>query len=725
MGKFFKTVLLFLLCQTAIIGLAVSLFLIFTADCEIDENKLKQSSPQIVFYDDDSNEIILAKRGEKTSRDDVTLPDYVKNAFVAVEDKRFYSHSGIDVRALLRAALADVRSGSLKEGGSTISQQLVKNTHLSSEKTLARKLKELRLTLKLERRYKKDVILNFYLDGIYFGNGAYGIESAARLYYSEKASELSLSQAAALAATVKAPSLYKPGTEAGEKRRRLVLKLLSEQNYISNEEYEKAIAEEPQTSPSLPNDYFTLAREELYKKCDVSPYEKQTVRVYTYYDKKAQKTLDELSESSDEIVVNGLIASSFGEIQAIKLPYGSCVCNPASTIKPLLVYAPAFNEGFVSTATPVDDSPVTFGDYSPTELNGVYRGYVSAKQCLAKSLNVPAVKILNGLGVEKAIGYAKKTGLSVSESALTAALGCYDGGEDFIKLCAAYTVFTSDGVYRSPKIIKSVRIGRLTVYKAKDDGVKVYKSGTADLVNECLKECAKTGTARALSDFDFEICAKTGTNGTKNGNTDALSIVYTSENIIGVCLKPRSGLLDCKITGAYATRDAVSVIEKLYANQSPRDFTKSENVVKKRLCSLAYEDGELLLAPDEQPDKYCFVSEFLTEYVPERFSDKYLSPAVDDYTVDLSDNRVTIKLTKKSVVRCRVIRQNENGEKAVCDLQGDEFNDCDLKDGKYVYYIEPYIKTGLTEQIGKKIKIAEVLINEKERFAKDENWEED
>lgn len=727
MKTLLKTIAVFLLVSLTAAATAVGAFILFTTDCELDESKLLSQGTQIVFYDREGNEIVQAVSGGKNLRTSADLPSYVKTAFVAVEDKRFYNHSGVDIRGLFRALFTDLRSGSLKEGGSTISQQLVKNTHLSGEKTLKRKLKEVRLALKLERRYGKDEILDFYLNGIYFGNGAYGLESAARTYFAKKASDLSLSQAAALAATVKAPARYKPGTSDGENRRRLVLKLMLEQGYISSEQYTTAVKDEPtvETEQNNCGDYFKLAREKLYKEQTVSPYEKETVRVYTYYDRKAQAALDKLSADNDKIVENGLIATRYGEILAIKAPLTRVVCMPASTIKPLLVYAAAFNEGALSPSTLIDDSPVSFGGYSPSNYGGVCHGYTPAKQCLSKSLNIPAVKIFDSVGAEKCIAYAKKADLNVSENALTAALGCYAGGEDFIKLCLSYTPFLTDGVYYPPKIIKSVRIGRLTAYKAKTDGVRIFKSGTADLVNECLTECAKSGTARALCQFDFQICAKTGTNGTAKGNTDALSVSYTSENIIGVCLQPNDGLLDCDVTGGTATRAAIPVIETLYKDRTPVDFKRSETIVEKRLCKLAYEDGKLLLAPEEQPEKYCFSALFLSEYAPTEFSDLYSSPSVTDFSVEALGNEVKITVTKKNCVRYRIIRIDKSEEKIIADGNGDCFIDSGLKDGKYTYFIEPYVKNGTNENVGKRIKIADVLVDEKTRFAQSGNWSDD
>ena len=719
--KFFTVCLAIL--SVIILG-AFCFYLFATGDAILDENKLIKSGAAITFYDNNSDKVVTTDGFDQKAIGFDELPDYVSNAFIAVEDKRFYSHNGIDPRALIRAAVSDIKSRSLKEGGSTISQQLVKNTHLSGEKTLLRKLKEVKLVNQLEKKYSKCEILGFYLNGIYFGNGAYGVESAANKYFSKSAAELSLSQAAALAATVKSPANYNPETAASKSRRDLVLKLMCEQGLISSAEYAAAKDEPLTTSAGKPCDYFSLVKEELYSVCKISPYETRPVEVYTYFDKKAQDALSSLTESDGEMRKNGLIASLSGHVKAAVFPFGDDYGMPASTIKPLLVYAPAINEGVISPATLIDDSPTDFGGYTPKNYGDVYHGYTSVKDCIVKSLNVPAVKIFDGTGAEKCLAYANKTGLDITEKTLNVALGGYEKGVRFTDLCAAYTVFNG-GVYYPPRFIKSVRIGRLSAYSPTDNGTTVFKKGTTDLINDALKECTKTGTAKALSMFDFDLCAKTGTNGTKDGNTDALAVCYTSEDIIGVKLCAGKSLLPCSVTGGTAAREAAEIIEKLYSDHKPAPLSKSDECEEVRLCKLAYDDGKLLLAPENQPDKYCIKAKFLKEFLPTEYSEEFVSPKVSA-EICKNKNNVTVTLDKKTQVYVEIFRTDGKTETTVADTNDEKFTDNRLKDGRYGYYVLPYT-IGLDGKkfYGEKQFVAEIFIGEKQDFADNGNWADD
>lgn len=722
MKKFFKTLVVTVSVFSVIALGAFCAYRIVTANAVLCEEKLTHYGTQITFYDSDSEKIVASDGfGNATARLS-ELPPYVGNAFIAVEDKRFYSHNGIDIRALARAAVSDIKSRSLKEGGSTISQQLVKNTHLSNEKTIIRKLKEVRLVTQLEKKYTKKQILDFYLNGIYFGNGAYGVENAANKYFSKSASELRLPEAAALAATVKSPAKYNP-TADNEERKNLVLKLMLEQNLITRTEYDQAKAQPIILKLAEKNDYFALAKEELYSVCNISPYETRPIKVYTYFDKNAQNALSPLNERTDEIRKNGLIASHLGHIKAVCFPYGDSYGMPASAIKPLIVYAPAFNEGIVSPATLIDDSPTDFGGYSPKNYGDVYYGYTSINNCISKSLNIPAVKIFDSVGAEKCLSYAKKLGLDIDEKSLNVALGGFGKGVKFTSLCAAYTVF-QNGVYYPPKFIKSVAIGGLSAYSANDEGIRVFKNGTADLINDALRECTKTGTAKALSGFDFDLCAKTGTNGTEKGNTDALTICYTSEDIIGVRLYPGEGLLPCSVTGGTAAREAVEIIENLYSTHTPAPFEKSDETQEVRLCKLAYADGKLLLAPEEQPDKYCVTAKFLKEFTPTEYSDEFVSPKVSA-AIQKQNNNICITFEKNTATNVEIFRKSQTEEK-IADTGDNEFIDKKLKDGKYTYYIVPYtVRSDGKKFYGEKVFLAEVYVGEKQKFASGEDWFDD
>ena len=235
---------------SSIFGIAATLFagvLIYyfsvTAGVRLNPNKLVDTTRNVRVYDAHGDEVNLPALKKCASFS--ALKSYVPNAFVAVEDKRFYSHEGFDYKRIGKAFLRNAASRSFREGASTISQQLIKNTHLSGEKTLTRKLKEMKLTRALEKRYSKDEILSLYLNSIYFGHGAFGIEEAAAFYFGKTAETLSPAESATLAALVKSPNNYSPFRNAEKclTRRNCVLGLMRDQSFISAEEYAAAIAE--------------------------------------------------------------------------------------------------------------------------------------------------------------------------------------------------------------------------------------------------------------------------------------------------------------------------------------------------------------------------------------------------------------------------------------------------------------------------------------------------
>ncbi len=215
-------------------------FFIATKNVEFDKDKLVRDDVSVEYFAESGEQILL--KNDKLNEKYVKISDLsenTKNAFVAIEDKRFYKHGGLDYLRMIKAAMINLKTFSFKEGASTISQQLVKNTHLSNEKTITRKLKEIKLTKQMEKVMTKDEILESYLNTVYFGKGAYGIEAASKIYFNKTADKLTLNEAAALAATIKSPSAYSPAINNANcfKRKNLVLSAMLKQNYISTEEY--------------------------------------------------------------------------------------------------------------------------------------------------------------------------------------------------------------------------------------------------------------------------------------------------------------------------------------------------------------------------------------------------------------------------------------------------------------------------------------------------------
>ena len=339
-----------------------------TYDVSLQTEKLLLPDTQIVIYDETGQKVSGA--GSFQTRDIVridTLPKYLPAAFVNVEDKRFYRHNGFDGVGIGRAIFKNLFSGSFKQGASTISQQLIKNTHLSMEKTVARKLKEVKLTKQLERKYSKKEILETYLNTIYFGHNCYGIANAAQVYFDKPASSLSLAESALLAGLVKAPNHYSPfkNPEKAYARRKTVLQLMLAQKSITESEYKNAVnADLPTTFyKNEAKSYAHFAIEEMDQILEnLSLTSAGRIELFTHLNPSIQTALEVSSKNRESDVSLIVLHNKSHGIQGYYSTIASGRRSPASLIKPLLVYAPAIENGIISPATLILDEKTSFGN---------------------------------------------------------------------------------------------------------------------------------------------------------------------------------------------------------------------------------------------------------------------------------------------------------------------------------------------------------------------------
>ncbi|TSC72343.1 MAG: 1A family penicillin-binding protein, partial [Parcubacteria group bacterium Gr01-1014_70] len=409
------------------------------------------------------------------------IPRHVKNASVAIEDSRFYNHPGISVFSILRAFSTDILRGQvLVQGGSTITQQLIKNTLLTSEKTLTRKIKEAVLALKIENKYSKDEILNMYLNEIPYGSNAYGLEAAAETYFAIHARDLSLAQAAYLAALPKAPSYYSPyGNHKDELvvRKNIVLKRMEELGFVSTEEAETASKEEvvflPPATQGIRAPHFVMyVVDQLTERFGEEFLRNNGLSVRTTLDIGLQKHAEEVIASHAEKIDKDFNAGNAsltatdpktGEILAMvgsrdyfdrehEGNFNVAVARrqPGSAFKPI-VYAAAIEKGY-TPETVVFDVPTEFAasgaeSYQPQNYDNIFRGPITFREALAQSINVPSVKVLYLTGLREALDMARRLGISTlqgpNQYGLTLVLG---GGEvRLLELVSAYGVFANDG----------------------------------------------------------------------------------------------------------------------------------------------------------------------------------------------------------------------------------------------------------------------------------------
>lgn len=633
-----------------------------TAGARLQPEKLALVENCVRIFDAEGAEIETPKSYEPIS----SLPDYLGNAFVAVEDKRFYTHGGIDVKRVGKAALKNAASFSFREGASTISQQLIKNTHLSGEKTLTRKLRELKLARQLEKKYSKEEILELYVNSIYFGHSAFGIGSAARFYFGKSARELTPAECATLAALVKSPNRYSPFQDPEKclARRNFVLELMAEQGYLTAEEA-AAAKEEPLPAEPAPeerkNAYLALVWDELAALFpDVSSGDE--LRVYTFYEPALQRELEKAQTDSD--VCSLVRDNRTGGVKAFYSTCGVLRRLPASVIKPLAVYAPALQENLISPATPVLDEKIDFSGYSPTNYGGEYGGYMSVRYALSHSVNVPAVKLLNELGAERACCYLEKMNLHVSreDRTLALALGGVKEGFTLPELADAYSVFARGGGFSASSAVSHVEDekGR-ELYRFAPLSTPVFSEDVCYLVNDMLQTAAKEGTAKKLKSLPFPVCAKTGTGGTAEGNTDAYTVAYTREDTVAVWLGNRDNSPVEATGGGLPANIALNVLKTLYADGAPEPFPTCEGVREIALDKEEYDKNHRLVSADPLAPDYLTVKElFRAECVPQSASTRFSCPKIEKPLVSVKNGAVCIELCQTQYYDY-VIKRENNG----------------------------------------------------------------
>lgn len=536
------------------------------------------------------------------------ITSVTRNAFIAVEDSRFYEHSGIDVKRVFGAALADLKAHGFVQGASTISQQLIKLSHLSTEKSVDRKLEEAVLAMELERNYTKDEILEMYLNYAYFGGGFYGIEAAALGYFGVHASCLTPAQSATLAGLLKSPSRYAPhiDPDVSRERRNTVLRLMREQGYLTETEYRRA-AEEALTLSPAPvfesqasveyavdeaADILQITRDKLLR----GGYTVETTIDSGILGKARELASSDESFPCDNAQIGIAVLRADGSIAALIGGRGSIADGgldraseierqPGSLIKPILVYAPALETGGFTAATVLIDEETEFDGYKPRNSDNKYSGAVTMREAAARSLNVPAVKLLESIGVETAISFAQRMGISFEGEnlGLPLALGGFTHGVSPLEMAGAYAAVSNGGVYIKPASVNRItdRSGRV-VYERRVSGERVMTEQNAFILTSMLMDAAEYGTARRLKQTGLKLAAKTGTAIDQNGVRDAWCAAYSPDFTAVVWMGTDSaqlGSLPAEATGGnQPTILCGKLFQYFYKNRSCPEFERPEGV---------------------------------------------------------------------------------------------------------------------------------------------------
>ena len=578
-----------------ILGIGVLINLVqFSFETDLDFQKLQYEAgiESVSIYDSTGNLTYHDALIRNVNIEDI--PKYTKNAFIAIEDKRFYEHNGIDLMRIGGAIVQNIKDGKYSEGASTITQQLIKNTMLDSEKTFKRKFTEAALAQKLEQSWTKDQILEAYLNKIYFGNNLYGISAASKFYFNKKVSNLTLKESAILASIINAPSLYEPTKNFDNcmKRTQIVLNTMKDQKMISDEEYTLAINEpinitQTRSFDIADNSYEMQAIKEAQNilECDTQTLLKGNFKIKTYQDRNLQDTLTDMinnenyySNNSNDMTYDGMSIIADNEQKSI-VAYGcksdkdltNIQRQPGSIIKPIICYAPAIESGILTHDSLILDEKINIDGYSPSNYNDKYYGWVTADFAMQKSLNSPAIKLMEYVGIDNCKNFASKLGITFNQNdqGYALALGGFTDGVSLMQLSTAYSSFATNGNYNELKFISEIydKNDKL-IYKRKLINISVMSENTATEITSMLKDTAKTGTAKRL--YGLDLASKTGTVAStldSSKNTDAYNISYNDKYLIAVWFgntNGENGLLESNVNGGtYPTIFVQNVIKNM------------------------------------------------------------------------------------------------------------------------------------------------------------------
>ncbi len=581
-GTHWKTIFVWVFGLFFLVGGAVFLWAATLQIPDLSTIETLKTEQSVKIYDRTGTVVLydLNKNAQRTIIPIDQISKNIQNATIAIEDPSFYQHKGIEVVAIDRAIFLDLPTLTASQGGSTLTQQVVKNTILTNDKTLTRKLKEWVLSLKLERVLTKDQILGLYLNGAPYGGSVYGAEQASQTFFGKHASDVSLAEAAYLAGVLPAPTFYSPygnHRAALDARKNLVLDKMYEHGYITAEERDQAkstiVTFMPQRSSSIIAPHFVFyIQQYLESKYGEDVLQQSGWSIYTTLDADLQATAEEIVANKAESNEKNFKASNTGLIAMdptngqILVMVGSrnyfdekidgnfnitlASRQPGSAFKPF-VYAEAFKKGytpdtvlfdvptqFSTSCSPYDSKNSTPPCYSPGNYDGKFRGPMTLRDALAQSINVPAVKVLYLAGINDSLRLAKSMGISTlgdaNQYGLTLVLG---GGEvNLLEMSSAYGAFAQNGRHTPYSGILKIQDakGNIIEDNSQPASTQVMPQYVAENVNDILSDPvarAPLGENNLVSFPGRDVAVKTGTT---NDYRDAWTIGYTPNLVVGI-----------------------------------------------------------------------------------------------------------------------------------------------------------------------------------------------
>jgi len=610
-------------------------FLETSSNINIEEYMINDNISTI-FYDKDGNEIGMVHSGEnRTVVSLSTIPDYLEKAFIAIEDERFYEHSGIDYKRTAGAIFSYVKTfGKGTYGGSTITQQLIKNVTDDRDKSPIRKVREWWRATLLERELSKDQILHLYLNTINFGKGAYGVQAASRVYFDKNVEDLTLAESALIAGIPNRPTYYNPLTnlDNAKKRQKVILGKMLELEYISQEEYDQALAQEIVVKEgnikniSKQTYFVDMVIEDVIN--DLVEKENVTravasqkiygggLKIYTTMDPKVQNAIDQAYITDEDEVFKAFknkseqpqsamvimdyrtghivgIAGGRGEKNEDRsFNYATMAYRqPGSTIKPLAVYGPALNDKVITAASFVADSPYTInipgsGPWSPSNWYGYYEGNVTIRRAIERSMNIPAVRSLDKIGISRAYKALESVGITSLQSEdlnySPLSLGGLTKGITVREWTGAYGMIANDGLYNKPVSYTVVEDSKgKIILQNKQNSERVMSEQSAYVLKDILRTVVTNGTATTAKLPNMTAAGKTGST---QENVDKWFVGFTPYYVGGVWV----GYDDRKeidVGGEISKQIWKKVMLKLHEGLEDPGFIPPEGVSKISLCT--------------------------------------------------------------------------------------------------------------------------------------------
>lgn len=686
-----KKILLSIIIIFIIMGLgagATAAYWVATAP-DLDESKLSDPlASEFLDIDGKSFAVMGEKNRTKISYDD--LPQVLIDAVTATEDARFFEHSGIDLRRIGGAIIANIKNGFGSEGASTITQQVVEKSFLSAEKKISLKVQEQWLALQLERDYSKEEILEMYLNKIFYGSNAYGVATAAETYFGkEDLSELTLPEAAILAGLPQRPTAYNPfkNPELTKERMDTVLDLMVRHDKISAKEAEEArnvdipsllVEDKPETTPY--EGFLQQVEKEVKEKVDGADIYTDGLTIHTTIDQGVQKHVESLLTDSDSNPIQypddemqaamTVLDTKTGAIRAIggrrnsegkrELNYAiQNTTQPGSTFKPIVAYGPAIEYNKMSTYHQInDDKPYKIGgtDSVIGNWNGQYAGWMTARHALKQSLNVPAVKVLEEVGYGKAKEFAEGLGIKFKDDKILVGDAIGGTGTEVtpLQLAGAFRAFGNEGLYNEPYSVTKVEFPDGKTVELTPQAEPAMSDYTAYMMTDMMKTVLTEGTGKNANIPGLPVAGKTGTTNLKDreGSPDAWFSGYTTNYTISAWVggyKDKGGGRDVIPPGNGNTQIPLQMFKNTMTEISKdietKDFVKPDNVIEAEV-----EKGS---NPPAKPSEHTPSDKIITELFvkgtePKETSEKFdqLDP-VSGLTASFNEEKSAIDVSWK------------------------------------------------------------------------------